>query len=40
MDEEREERIDWLRAAPFVLMHLACFGVIGVGMGYHVSGNT
>ncbi|MEO6171150.1 MAG: fatty acid desaturase [Lysobacter sp.] len=26
------DRIDWLRAAPFVLMHLACVGVIWVGV--------
>lgn len=32
MDEEREERIDWLRAAPFLAIHLACLGVIWVGV--------
>ncbi|MFS8063200.1 MAG: acyl-CoA desaturase, partial [Luteimonas sp.] len=26
------ERIDWLRAAPFVAMHLACFAVLWVGV--------
>ncbi len=26
------DRIDWLRAAPFVAMHLACFAVIWVGV--------
>ena len=31
MGESREDRIDWLRAAPFVAMHLACLGVIWVG---------
>jgi stearoyl-CoA desaturase (delta-9 desaturase) len=31
VDEAREDRIDWLRAAPFVAMHLACLGVIWVG---------
>lgn len=31
-DEEREERIDWLRAAPFLAIHLACLGVIWVGV--------
>ncbi|MDE2307966.1 MAG: acyl-CoA desaturase [Xanthomonadaceae bacterium] len=30
--ERREDRIDWLRAAPFVAMHLACLGVILVGV--------
>ena len=32
VDESREDRIDWLRAAPFVAMHLACLGVIWVGV--------
>ena len=32
VDEAREDRIDWLRAAPFVAMHLACLGVIRVGV--------
>ena len=27
-----EDRIDWLRAAPFIAMHLACLGVIWVGV--------
>ena len=27
-----EDRVDWLRAAPFIAMHLACFGVIWVGV--------
>lgn len=31
-DASREDRIDWLRATPFVLMHLACIGVIWVGV--------
>jgi stearoyl-CoA desaturase (delta-9 desaturase) len=31
-DEAREDRIDWLRAAPFVAMHLACLGVVWVGV--------
>ncbi len=30
-DPERADRIDWLRATPFVLLHLACLGVIWVG---------
>ncbi|MEO8809531.1 MAG: fatty acid desaturase [Rhodanobacter sp.] len=32
VDESREDRIDWLRAAPFVAMHLACVAVIWVGV--------
>ncbi|MEO9079796.1 MAG: fatty acid desaturase [Rhodanobacter sp.] len=32
VDERREDRVDWLRAAPFVAMHLACLGVIWVGV--------
>ena len=32
IDEERADRIDWLRAAPFVAMHLACLGVLWVGV--------
>ncbi len=32
IDESREDRVDWLRAAPFVIMHLACLGVIWVGV--------
>lgn len=32
IDESRENRIDWLRAAPFVAMHVACIGVIWVGV--------
>ncbi|MDQ3205699.1 MAG: fatty acid desaturase [Pseudomonadota bacterium] len=31
-DEARQDRVDWLRAAPFVAMHLACFAVIWVGV--------
>jgi len=32
LDERRADRIDWLRAAPFLAMHLACLGVIWVGV--------
>ncbi len=32
IDPTREDRIDWLRAAPFVAMHLACLGVLCVGV--------
>jgi len=28
---DESQRIDWVRAVPFVAMHLACFGVIWVG---------
>ena len=28
----REDRVDWLRAAPFIAMHVACLGVIWVGV--------
>ena len=31
IDDERADRIDWLRAAPFIAMHLACIAVIWVG---------
>ena len=32
LDEGHEDKIDWLRAAPFIAMHLACLGVILVGV--------
>ena len=32
LDDPRAERIDWLRAAPFVALHLACLGVFWVGV--------
>ncbi len=32
VDDERADRIDWLRAAPFIAMHLACIAVIWVGV--------
>lgn len=32
VDGERENQVDWLRAAPFVAMHLACAGVLWVGV--------
>jgi stearoyl-CoA desaturase (Delta-9 desaturase) len=31
-DDARLDRIDWLRAAPFVAMHLACVAVVVVGV--------
>lgn len=32
LDASRADRIDWLRTAPFVALHLACLGVIWVGV--------
>ncbi|MGC1548707.1 MAG: acyl-CoA desaturase [Rhodanobacter sp.] len=32
VEQDREDRIDWLRAAPFIAMHVACIGVIWVGV--------
>ena len=32
LDESRADRIDWVRGAPFVALHLACLGVIWVGV--------
>jgi stearoyl-CoA desaturase (delta-9 desaturase) len=32
VNDSREDRIDWLRAMPFIAMHLACIGVIWVGV--------
>ncbi|MBB3226483.1 stearoyl-CoA desaturase (delta-9 desaturase) [Luteibacter sp. Sphag1AF] len=32
VDASREDRIDWLRAAPFVALHVACVCVIWVGV--------
>jgi len=31
-DEEFADRIDWLRAVPFAAMHLACVGILWVGV--------
>lgn len=31
-DGRRDDRIDWLRAAPFIALHLACLGVLWVGV--------
>ena len=33
-DSIRDERIDWKRCVPFVVMHLACLGVIWVGVSW------
>ena len=32
VDPLREDRVDWLRALPFLAMHLACFAVVWVGV--------
>ncbi|MGD9584770.1 MAG: acyl-CoA desaturase [Lysobacterales bacterium] len=32
LDQRRDDRIDWLRGAPFVAMHVALLGVIWVGV--------
>ena len=32
IDAAREDHIDWLRAVPFVALHLACIGVLWVGV--------
>jgi stearoyl-CoA desaturase (delta-9 desaturase) len=32
LDTARPDRIDWLRTAPFIALHLACLGVIWVGV--------
>lgn len=32
VDDDRADRIDWLRASPFVAMHLACLGAIWTGV--------
>lgn len=34
VDASREDRVDWLRAAPFVAMHLACVAVLWVGVSW------
>ncbi len=31
LDLQRADRIDWLRAAPFALLHLGCIGVVWTG---------
>ena len=31
-DPANDDRIDWLRALPFIAMHLACLGVFWVGV--------
>ena len=32
LDEALADRIDWVRAAPFAVMHLCCLGVLWVGV--------
>lgn len=31
-DSDNDERVDWLRAVPFVALHMACIGVLWVGV--------
>jgi stearoyl-CoA desaturase (Delta-9 desaturase) len=33
-NEEKNDAIDWLRVVPFILMHIACIGVIWVGISW------
>jgi len=33
-DDSRADRIDWLRIAPFLALHLACLGVLWVGVSW------
>jgi stearoyl-CoA desaturase (delta-9 desaturase) len=33
-DDERADRVDWLRLMPFIGLHLLCFGVIWVGFSW------
>jgi hypothetical protein len=32
LEADRADRIDWLRTAPFILLHLGCLGVLWVGV--------
>ncbi|HMT38078.1 MAG TPA: acyl-CoA desaturase, partial [Thermomonas sp.] len=32
LPDANDDRIDWLRALPFIAMHLACLGVFWVGV--------
>ena len=36
-DEETAERIDWLRAVPFIGMHIGCIGIFFTGISPMVS---
>lgn len=38
LDEARADRIDWLRAAPYFALHLACLGVFWVGASWFAVG--
>jgi stearoyl-CoA desaturase (delta-9 desaturase) len=38
LDEARADRIDWLRALPFVALHLACLAVFWVGWSWFALG--
>ncbi|NEL42530.1 MAG: acyl-CoA desaturase, partial [Xanthomonas perforans] len=38
LDEARADRIDWLRALPFIALHLACLAVFWVGASWFAVG--
>ncbi|KAA8919709.1 acyl-CoA desaturase [Xanthomonas sontii] len=38
LDPARADRIDWLRAAPYIGLHLACLGVFWVGVSWFAVG--
>ena len=38
LDGPRDERIDWLRAIPFIGLHAACLGVFLVGFSWAALG--
>ena len=38
LDEARADRIDWLRAAPYIGLHLACLAVFWVGVSWFAVG--
>lgn len=38
LDPARADRIDWLRAAPYIGLHLACLGVFWVGVSWFAIG--
>jgi stearoyl-CoA desaturase (Delta-9 desaturase) len=39
-DFERLEKVDWLRIVPFLVLHLACLGVIWVGWSWAAVGTA
>ena len=38
IDVDEEDRIDWIRAIPYVLLHVACIGVIWTGFSWVAAG--